>query len=87
MIRDCLGILTDLGSELQQQRRGRRVLLQALRREHVYRNVSVAMHSDTVPEHACDGELFPLVEAPTYLHLVRCSSCGTEFAFEPDSIG
>src|SRR5439155_24072918 len=28
--RDCLGILTDLGSELQPQRRGRRVLLQAL---------------------------------------------------------
>jgi len=30
LVRDYLGILTDLGSELQQQRRGRRVLLQAL---------------------------------------------------------
>jgi hypothetical protein len=43
------------------------------------------LHSDIVPEHSCDGELIPLVEAPAYLHFVRCSSCGTEFTFEPDS--
>jgi hypothetical protein len=30
LLRDCLGILTDLGSELQQQRRGRRVLFKDL---------------------------------------------------------
>ena len=57
-----------------------------LRREHVYRNVSVAMlHRDIVPEHSCDGELIPLEEAATYLHVVRYSSRGTEFAFGPDS--
>jgi uncharacterized protein (DUF983 family) len=43
------------------------------------------LHSDIVAEHSCDAELIPLSEAPTYIHVVRCSSCGTEFAFEPDS--
>jgi len=41
--------------------------------------------SDILPEHSCDGELIPLNEAPTHLHVVRCVSCGTQFAFEPDS--
>ena len=39
------------------------------------------LHSDIIPEHSCDGELIPLEEVPTYLSFVRCSSCGTEFAF------
>jgi hypothetical protein len=43
------------------------------------------LHSDIVPEHSCDSELIPLAEAPAYLPFVRCSSCGTEFTFEPDS--
>ena len=43
------------------------------------------LHNDIVPEHSCDGKLVPLEEAPTCLHFVLCSSCGTEFAFEPDS--
>jgi hypothetical protein len=44
-----------------------------------------ALNSNIVPENPCDGELIPPEEAPTYLHFVRCSSCGTEFTFEPDS--
>jgi hypothetical protein len=43
------------------------------------------LHSEIVPEHSCHGELVELNQAPTYLHLARCSSCGTEFTFEPDS--
>ena len=49
-------------------------------------NVSFAMlHSEILPEHTCDGELIPLMESSTYLQVVLCSSCGTEFSFEPDS--
>jgi len=49
-------------------------------------NASVAMlHSDIVPDHSCGGELIPLEEDRTHLRHLRCSFCGTEFAFEPDS--
>jgi hypothetical protein len=57
------------------------------RREHLcVSNVSFAMlHRDILPEHSCDGELIPMEEDRTYLHVLRCSSCGTEFAFMPDA--
>jgi hypothetical protein len=42
------------------------------------------MHSDIVPEHCCDGEI--QMEASTqFVRVVRCSACGTEFTYVPDS--
>jgi hypothetical protein len=43
------------------------------------------LHSDIVPEHDCNGELIEVDQSSTRIHCVWCSSCGTEFTFEPDS--
>jgi len=45
----------------------------------------VMLHSDILPGHSYDGELIPLKESSTYVQVALCSSCGTEFSFEPDS--
>jgi len=43
------------------------------------------LHRDIVPEHECDGELIELPTTPPHVQHARCSSCGTEFAYQPDS--
>jgi hypothetical protein len=43
------------------------------------------LHSDMAPEHCCDGDLIQLKVSTQYLRVVRCSACGTEFTYVPDS--
>ena len=43
------------------------------------------LHSDIVPEHLCNGELIEVDQSSTRIRRVWCSSCRTEFTFEPDS--
>jgi hypothetical protein len=43
------------------------------------------LHSDILPEHSCDGELIQLDRSHAYLKQARCSTCGTEFTYAPDS--
>jgi hypothetical protein len=43
------------------------------------------LHRDLLPEQSCDGELIPVEEDRPDLRAVHCSSCGTEFVFEPGS--
>jgi hypothetical protein len=52
-------------------------------------NIGVAgvamLHSDIIPEHLCDGELIQRDQTPAYVQFARCSSCGSEFTYQPDS--
>jgi len=43
------------------------------------------LHSDIVPEHECKGEPIELPQTPPHVQRAWCSSCGTEFAYQPDS--
>jgi hypothetical protein len=43
------------------------------------------LHSDILPEHSCDGELIQWDRSHAYLKQARCSTCGTEFTYVPDS--
>jgi hypothetical protein len=44
------------------------------------------LHSDIVPEHDCNGELIKVDQRSKRIRcFFWCSSCGTEFTFEPDS--
>lgn len=42
-------------------------------------------HSDIISEQLCQGELTEMEQSSTDLQFMKWSSCGTEFAFEPDS--
>jgi hypothetical protein len=44
------------------------------------------LHSDIVPEHDCNGELIEVDQRSKRIRcFFWCSSCRTEFTFEPDS--
>ena len=43
------------------------------------------LHSDIVPEHDCNGELIEVNQSSRRTRCLWCSSCGTEFTFEPGS--
>lgn len=43
------------------------------------------LHGDIIPEQSCQGELVEIEGSSTNLQFVKCLSCGTQFAIEPDS--
>ncbi len=43
-------------------------------------------HSNIVPDYPCSGKVIQLDKLSTeYAQVALCSSCGTEFLYEPDS--
>ena len=44
------------------------------------------LHSDLIPELECNGQLIQIDERSTrWVTVVRCSLCGTDFTYVPDS--